>query len=508
MNAKGKGKSDATKIGESAKSKGVAESSESRIRVISTLAKRVERVGRIVEQHHAAGGHTDRGSPTEGSGEGSGKRRKRRRGVRAAVSTPAGSTSVVSLPKGGKVQIYTNKLGKEVARSTRVSTLSPFTQRHSAVGQKNYAGKAVGLSESSIYHGSKTVEHDFVRDGVRGTRLAGSQYLSDVSIDHLTGIGERIAFVLVNPTAFGSILAKMAEIYEQCKLMHMKVVYKPVVPATTKGAIAVYFRNDVQNPLSETGLEELQHAATHEAFVDSTVWSPFEVEIKPSNAVLKFWDEISGDPSNDMQGMITVISSSVLEPDTTGGGVELPTTFGHLYLEYDYEFFSPEVDYEVDEVGEFALRLNWPASYAPTQNVAMKFNGVSGVIPSFSFSGTTPVDTDVVLYGVCRLATKAGSTMNFFCQEDPENRWFVPGQGYFFRFTKDNGGSVVSWNAASVNCWIFQDLESALVWSGDSTATEATENGQLINSTGTAGSGGLTLADFKLRALPMSSSEV
>lgn len=391
-------------------------------------------------------------------------------------------------PAAALTRSYVTKAGKLVKTAEMVPDTTAFNRRLKEVRDPNFASKAVGVAESMIYHGSKTMQHDFVRDGVSGTRICGSQFLDSVATVNNNFLGQRLTAVLVNPTALGSILAKLAALFEQSKVNHMRVLYKPVVPTTTAGALAMYFRNDVSSPSIQVGIDELQHAATHTAFADFTVWSPSSIEIKPSDVALKYWDEMTGDFANDVQGLITIIASSDLAANTV---------YGHLYLEYDVEFFSPELDYEVDEIGIFNIELDWVDAETTADNpIRFVFDAVSAARVGWVESDP-PTSSEYLLYGV--LVNWTGVPPYFCSHSETSAESFNPGQLMFFRLVGISG----NWEDGSMQLIPFLDVNSA---SGSVTfdGHDDVADGQLLyydtHGEGQEVSGSVT---FRCRLIPL-----
>lgn len=390
---------------------------------------------------------------------------------------------------------YVGPTGKPIATTRIVSNDSEFTTRLSQVKQKGFASKAVGLASSSLYHGSDAIEKDFVKDGVRGTRVAGNQYLDIVQTPtNGVGVGGRLTFILVNPAALGAILSKMSQVYEQVKINHFKVVYKPVVAATEEGALAVYFRNDTSNPVYEVGLDELIAASSHQSFFETSVWESASMEIDPSDMLLKYWDETSGDFADEVQGMITVIATSSF-PENEGIG---PKTYGHLYLEFDAEFFSPELDYEVNEVGVLDLTFTW-SSYTSVlgEPLRMIFRTAFAGTPTAAWQTDPPPSVEYLVYGVVTyIAPGAGVNPVFSTANDTQQHEFVVGQGFYIRLIGLSG----NWTNSTIVAYIFADLQSA-----ESTSDDDPADGQLVYSTASVWAAGQVV--FRLRSLPLAEGQ-
>lgn len=377
---------------------------------------------------------------------------------------------------------YVDAKGRPVATSKVATQASEFERRGKLIRDPKFTEKAVGLNTSQLYHGTSPMEMDFVRNGVRGTRLAGSQYL-DVVQPGASNIqlGNRLTIALVNPAALGSILKKMSQVYEQVKFNHFKIVYKPVVPATTDGSIAIYFRNDTSNPIYEIGLDELQAASTHQAFVETTVWTPASIDVQPSDMVLRYWDEMNGDFADEVQGMVTVIATSNLVADET---------YGHLYLEYDAEFYSPELDAEVDEVGIFEADLTWSVvNTGGNTNIFGTFAPIAGGTISMQWIGQQPPSSEFLAYGVITHVDGA-NLPTWATPDDTETHSFTPGSGIYMRFEQDAGST--GWTDGTRYAYFYVDLETA-------SATDAPgldlKGGQMYYGTSLLGTSG----NFRVR---------
>lgn len=274
------------------------------------------------------------------------------------------------------------------------------------------------------------------------------------------------------------------------KFNHFKVVYKPVVPANTPGAVALYFRNDISNPVFETGLDELIAASSHTSFVETTVWSPASITVNPSDVALKYWDEMSGDFATEVQGMITCITTSELSVGT----------YGHLYLEYDVDFFSPELDYEVDEIGIVSLDLTWTA-YNPGAGNPILWNfqaPISGAATAV-WSGNPPPNVEYLAYGVVKEIDTASPSNtpapSWNTLDDVSAHTFQRGQGFFFRFRGPG-----NWTDGNTAGFIYADLDSAQNISQDQPC-----NGQLVYFNNTVTNN--ARVTFRLRLLAMKSGQ-
>lgn len=363
-----------------------------------------------------------------------------------------------------------------------MATAADFNKRVSAVNHKDFVSGAVGLAESSVYHGTESLEMDFVRNGVRGTRAAGHQLLRTVTVPTFVGAGPlegaRLLTKLLSPAALGGRLAWLAQAYEQCRVNHCYLVYKPVVAATVTGAIAMAFENDLSQPSTNTGTSVLTQASQNSAFVDTQVWNPAGLRIDPSAMNVKYTTDAAGDPQYTAQGKITILAASALAAGT----------YGHLYLEWDYEFFSPRMDLTISDDSSVAFILSWGLTGAvgvPVvrgEPVSMLCAPAAGGLATASAFVPVPADGARLFYGevVDRIAGTASPT--FETAVSPVAMNFNVGQTFYFRFA----GETDVFTDGTMNLLVYADYESALQMVSADPYAHA--DGQLVYAlTGTAG---------------------
>jgi hypothetical protein len=346
----------------------------------------------------------------------------------------------------------------------------------------NKAQQGMPINVSPSGGPSSYDEVEYMRNGQRAIRVKGREFLGEVRVGLLAGVkglGERLPHGMypVNPRAFGGRLELFASEFEEHDVEKLCVVYEPVVPTTTPGAIAIYFRNDVGTTTLETGRNELAHAATHSSFVQTPVWDEATVDIDPENVITRYFDEEIGDFRFEAQGLIQVLTASTF----TGSPDQGP--LGNLYLCYDMHFFGSELDYEVEEVQEFSLVVDPSNTVFNTQgnNVLFGLSGQTG-IPNVTISGTSLVPADLVNYLVYGTVAFGAPTVpwnqpdfDFEVGADSEVRQFTDGQGLWMRVVDEKaagGGLYMS---------IYADLASA---NEASTDDADRTNGQLYWSSG------------------------
>lgn len=186
-------------------------------------------------------------------------------------------------------------------------------------------------------------------------RTKGHEFLTSVDLSVGSGaaaqdldssvvVGSRLKAIPIAPSAMGGRLALFAKEFSQHKVHRLKFYYEPSVPTTTPGAISMYFAPDVGAPQQSTGTLELRYASTHSAFCQTNVWSECVLDVKPEDAYARYFDEHSGNFMLTIQGQFFVLAASDLEAPV-GQGPNF--TFGSIYVEYDVEFFAPEIDRDI-----------------------------------------------------------------------------------------------------------------------------------------------------------------
>jgi hypothetical protein len=327
--------------------------------------------------------------------------------------------------------------------------------------------KHEGIATSSVV-GSSVHEYESIEHGDRHLSIAGREWLGPVGLDFASAstialqIGDRVpgGMLPISPAFLGGRLQLSAGQFEQHKVRKLKVYYEPVVPATTEGAIAIYFRNDVGNPTVYVGSSELGHAATHDAFIQTTVWNSASIDIEPSNALLKYFDTDSSEERLQVQGLVQVIAASELTFDPTGVSAE--GTYGHLYLDYDVDFFTPSLDDSVPLRQRAKLNLTSSATALgglsdgyPLRSSGVAASGtflhtVEGLpqgvatvneLDGWMFYGTTVTDWEASL-GVRAL---------FRTGEDPTAHQYEGGVGFWVDFANGGAGVTIATYFADLN---------------------------------------------------------
>jgi hypothetical protein len=334
-----------------------------------------------------------------------------------------------------------------------------------------------------MYHGMESNEYENTTRGQRSVKVSGQQFLTDVTTPTNglsppdTDMGSHLSNCLipVSPVSLGGRLKVLSEAFQEHRALKMTVVYAPVVSATTSGAIAMYFRNDVGISTDQVGLRAFTHSASHNEFVETSVWEDAELVIDPEDVTLRYFDEETGDERLETQGIIGVIAGSNLPSGTT---------FGNLFLRYEYEFFAPELDFAVEDVSNLSnstFQVDSDTVVDEGSPVMFWVGGTPGPgvgpISSISFSNNDlPSFVIAVTLGPSTSTTPASTDamwalMKYRTLEDPTERTFMPGQGLWMRFT------IADANGLFLAATLFEDLASA---STPSTTPGTGPHGQLF----------------------------
>jgi hypothetical protein len=201
-----------------------------------------------------------------------------------------------------------------------------------------------GIAQA-MEHGPAEHERIDAKKG-RSVRAVGRLYLDTVKVLTIppattVDVGCNLGIYPIAPTAFGERLEILANTFEQNRVHKLRIEYEPSVASTESGSIAMFARNDTTAPLYVTGTDLLRHAATHESFKQAQVWEKTALDINPNDIMKEYFDGSSGETRLTLQGEFQVLSSSELKIDVA---------YGNLYVVYDIEFFSEELDFDESEV--------------------------------------------------------------------------------------------------------------------------------------------------------------
>jgi len=344
------------------------------------------------------------------------------------------------------------------------------------------------IANGSEWKGEAFHEHEHMKNGVRHVRVGGREFLSVIHTDNfdtVCAIGSRLSVIPITPDALGGRLAVFSDQFEQHRLVKARVVFVPSVPTTTAGALVIYFRNDVGTSDIDIGRDELVHAATHPSFAQASVWEELSVDIQPSDANLRYFNDESGDFRSQTQGMLIIEAADSLA---------VSTTFGNLYFEYDFEFYAPELTYDVVDTPETYMNFNQSTSGTRQAGEPLWFlTPATAGYPSFEFGHATPVaptdaDVDYIYVIIVEKVTGVWPTWTTSGASSEFN--FIAGMCFYGRISRAEAAG----GAYEHVMYLFTSLADAAANGGNGAAD--TEPGQLTYAndfTWSAGSGSVLL---------------
>jgi len=180
------------------------------------------------------------------------------------------------------------------------------------------------------------------RDGA-SCRVKGTDFLTAVTIGGTAAsAGDVLVSQVVNPRSLGiARLATMSQLYERYKFRSLKFRYSPVSNATINGQIIGYVDYDTyDDPTGLTGLQNLQKAASHYGEKPVQIWQgsekPVYWEIKDVDPMTDLYVDSDGSDNRwTNQGRFVLLAASAIAGSTP---------CGNIYLDYDIEFFIPQLE--------------------------------------------------------------------------------------------------------------------------------------------------------------------
>jgi hypothetical protein len=404
------------------------------------VIQRVLSTGEQSNQRKPPGGEPPRGRELVRVSNGGGQRI---RTASVGSSTPA--TGFVTLRKNGKV---VEKIQRIFAKPTQVGPKA----------MKIAKGDSVGLASGHVIGSAENKEYEHVESKRGRVVTAIGPMLLDTVVVNIDGAttGQRLGMYTMNPTSFGGRLQLLSNAFEQNRCRKLRLHYVPSVAATESGSIAMYMRNDIATPTLDVGTDELRHAATHNAFKQGQVWEEFTMEVSPDDALMRYVDQLTGDTRFSTQGILQVLAAS----DLVGPESGTYRSLGNLYLDYDYEFYDEELDYDSMDVPNGTVDLEATA-YVPGVGEAVTFpcNVAPGAgARALVGLGAFLQNSDYLVYGVItQIPNGPGPT--WFVADDDEGYEIVAGMGLWFRLQNINQSS--NFANGTILAVPYRDLESA-----------------------------------------------
>lgn len=273
----------------------------------------------------------------------------------------------------------------------------------------------------SMLQGNPFHEYEFQDRGSRKILVSGRDYLGAVKLTATTAVGGRMLSVPVSPPSFGGRMSHFSQTFEQYKLRRMRVIYAPTCPTSTDGAVAMYYYSDPSQSMLPVGLAELQHASTHENFVQVPVWQQAEMEVDPKSATGSLYDEQTGDARLFIQGMIIIECAASMDAGS----------FGNLFCEWEVEFWQEALDYDVGAVSYPLFNILGGATTAAVteaQAILIRQSQAAGVL-AISTGLTLSSAPNYVFVGTIVQIQGEFIGLTVFTERDPTRRTLTLGMG-------------------------------------------------------------------------------
>lgn len=362
------------------------------------------------------------------------------------------------------------------------------------------------LSTATTVRGNTHREREYVDKDGRHVQAVGKQFLCEAVVDNAHAEGERIDFGLIalNPTALGGSLALLADSFEQHHVNALRIEYCPTCPATTAGALAFYARNDTATPTIDTGLDELEHGATHDSFRQFQVWTAAAADVKPSDVMLQYFEDEEGDARFAFQGVLNIFAATALAAGT----------YGNFYLSYDITFSGEELDYEVADVdiANIAVKWNYNDDNHEFNQIFLNFvagtpGAGAGAYAQFGYGA--PSTTRIVFAATVSYVDPDQDILQWITAADPVARNIEVGQGFWIALGTYDVGTP-NFTDESTWAYMYTNLSDALqaldqgALSGDYGPSGAEVSWTGTNHTGATPHVGAF--SFKCRAIPVKES--
>jgi hypothetical protein len=334
----------------------------------------------------------------------------------------------------------------------------------------------VAMGTSMEFHGGD--EHESIKKDGRHLRVTGRALLDTVhypgsvaaaggiaNIPTQLPVGSRLGVFVLSPDWIGGRLALAAKDFQTHKFHNIRVYYVPNVPTTTGGAFMIYCTNDVGIDCMVTGSSELAHACTTEKSEQFPVWTAAAIDFKP-NDMLKTYADNASEERFESQGLVIIETASDVDFASFA-------SMGTLYMDYDCEFHTPTLSYQIPARSDAQITLTFAAimgdmfDYRPLVGITglsphvpiLKMFGVGVTWPQ----GVAPREAQMyVLQFQLHSPIESDGTIQFISTYDPLLESQVGlgvGQTLFARFWPITSGS----NAVDDNtyCVLYPSLEQA-----------------------------------------------
>lgn len=250
-------------------------------------------------------------------------------------------------------------------------------------------------SEWSVSNGSR-----------RGSiRVKGQDWLGRIVASASEVPGYVYLEIYINPlTITGSRLSLFAQLYDKFRFGLLKFHFVPSGSTQTRGSVILAYDRDISDatpPLGDGGIR--QFLAMMDA-VNSPIWAPCTAVCPLSHPEEGLWCNpvVGGDERLAFQGQLYV---ACMEPSSLTAGQAI----GDLFMEYDVEFFDPQLDTTIPIAKSLAsgtvMTLGPTANdilrpYAPGGQTTIVDSGLRTLIPKVGADLRAYVDAAQGVYRV------------------------------------------------------------------------------------------------------------
>lgn len=167
-----------------------------------------------------------------------------------------------------------------------------------------------------------------------GVRLKGSDYVAPITTGAgIAAPGSVLLDVLVSPGEFDSTrVQQIAALFERYRVRSWTFWYIPAVPSTIAGQILAYPDYDVADSLGTLPLNE---AMAHMGSQLFNVYTETPIQFDRVDPYTDLFTDAEGaDPRLTYVGRLRYLTAVALQASTT---------FGTIYMEYDIDFYLPQL---------------------------------------------------------------------------------------------------------------------------------------------------------------------
>jgi hypothetical protein len=290
------------------------------------------------------------------------------------------------------------------------------------------------VSQAGVFHGAESRLYAYMKRNYTAVRAQGHMLLAalefDDNIDDVWQPGCRILTIPLSPQALGGQPAEQARLYEQHKIVHCSVHYVPACPTSTPGALAFYVINDVGTTTDIVGETELRHASTYPSFVQTPVWSPVDMEIRPQDINKRYTDINTGDQRATTQALLVIEAAGAVNSETLSN-----FAVGNVYLQYDIEFYGQSLSYQIDDIISGTCEMNFTGAMLQNNLATLLLGPATSAENTIDLSQLPGLINPAECYYVITLSYVSiePGIIGYFTDDNPHSSPFEVGQTFYGR---------------------------------------------------------------------------